>query len=211
MKVRVARKEAASLFEQIRMVDLRGPEAVEDVAEAVTVSSETVVHNPARPPDTSVQDDAPRELAERRSLRGKLRDAVSEMGVVAFVLVLLLIAIPLQVPRLLRANLRKCRFCRKHDLAFAPIWPDVPLPAYKIDSIGALKIFVYTDDHPPPHFHVVTDRYNARFSITSCAFLGAKGRYARRHERLIRSWHGHNSELLAAAWAKTRPSTMSPR
>ncbi len=41
-----------------------------------------------------------------------------------------------------------------------------------VTTLDSLRIVIYTNDHHPPHFHVITDSYNAKFDIENCALLG---------------------------------------
>jgi len=40
-----------------------------------------------------------------------------------------------------------------------------------VDRINGLKIEIYSNEHPPPHFHVKSPNVNASFSIESCEKL----------------------------------------
>jgi len=211
MRVRVAKSEAATLLRQLQMVDFRGSdspdEGVDGFGRLATNEVELRGETSAPVPPAGRYRDPP----ERTTIGRKFRDAMGELGEMAFLAVYALLVIAIQIPFLPLWNFREYRRCKRNDLLFRLVWLGVPLPAYKVDTIGGLKIFVYTDDHPPPHFHVVTDKYNARFEIGSCELLGSKGEYVSRHERTIREWHARNVDLLTAVWLRTRPSPTSPR
>jgi hypothetical protein len=176
MKVRVAKSEASVLLLDLQALDDFGRE----------------------PTDADGMEE-PVNVVETN-------DTLGDWAVFVFVIVLTLITLPFQLPFLVLENVREYKRCKRHDLLFVPIRPVVPVPAYRVDTIGALKIFVYPDDHPPPHFHVVTDKYNAKFTIASCDFLSANGEYVTRHERAIKSWYARNADVVAAAWTRTRPT-----
>ena len=40
-----------------------------------------------------------------------------------------------------------------------------------VGQVNGLKIYIYADDHPPPHFHVRGGGIDAMFSIEDCALL----------------------------------------
>jgi hypothetical protein len=214
MRVEVAKSAATALLEQLQRIDSGGLDTVGDAGEVHGTPDVQVIDSPARMTAPVLQEGLSRQqpaVREEPTLGVKVREAMGDFCAIAFVLMLALIAIPIQLPFLLLPNVRRYRHCKEHDLLFRPLWPSVPLPARRLATIGALKICVYSDDHPPPHFHVVTDKYNAKFTIASCDLLGVKSDYVSRHERAIKGWHARNTRLQAAAWATTRPSTASPQ
>lgn len=81
-----------------------------------------------------------------------------------------------------------------------------PFPAGTVDSVGALRIVIYTNDHDPPHFHILTDNYNAKFCIDSCEHLG--GELPKRHLKAVKHWHAANIDLLREKWALSRPRAL---
>jgi hypothetical protein len=62
-----------------------------------------------------------------------------------------------------------------------------------VDSVGQLKIEIFPNDHNPPHFHVKTERYNAKFDIETCELLGGTG-VPGKHIRVIKDWHANSVE-----------------
>jgi hypothetical protein len=123
-----------------------------------------------------------------------------------FILFIYIIAILIiQIPFLIYGNISSYYKCKKKGVLYTFIGPIIG-PMYQVDTIKGLKLRVYTNDHPPPHFHVVTDKYNAKFEISSCDFLGCKGNIEDRHLKSIRKWHKENKSILLRAWKQTRPS-----
>lgn len=72
-----------------------------------------------------------------------------------------------------------------------------------IGTIGGLKVQVFSNEHPPPHFRVLYGNESANFSIKDCSRLnGGLDRWLRN----IRKWHATNKESLIKAWDKNRPT-----
>jgi len=74
----------------------------------------------------------------------------------------------------------------------------------EVDRIGDLKIIVYSDEHPPPHFLVKCSEGSRRFEIRDCSPLDEKG--LEKYLRNIRQWHKKNKQLLVKTWNESRPS-----
>ena len=119
----------------------------------------------------------------------------------------ILFLIVVNIPFLIIANTLEYIHSKKESRLFRFVPPFIG-PAYMVDTIGSLKIIIYTNDHPPPHFHVITDKYNAKFDIENCNLIGFKGSFVNRHSKQIQSWHSSNIDLLKATWDKTRPEFM---
>lgn len=78
----------------------------------------------------------------------------------------------------------------------------------RVADVGGLKIEVYPNDHAPPHFHVVGPGFNAKFDISTCAYLGGHIDHRR---RAILNWffkHG-GRDMALRRWNETRPSSAS--
>ncbi|WP_083918085.1 DUF4160 domain-containing protein [Thioalkalivibrio sp. ALgr1] len=73
-----------------------------------------------------------------------------------------------------------------------------------VTRVNGLKIEVYSNEHPPPHFHVKSPNVDASFDIESCAFL--EGKVDSRDRKKIEFWHGKAKPLLIEAWNSTRPT-----
>lgn len=68
-----------------------------------------------------------------------------------------------------------------------------------------LKVEIYANEHPPPHFHVKTSEGSASFSIDDCLPLEGDRIILRRHREISR-WHQSNRDALIETWNTTRPS-----
>jgi hypothetical protein len=72
-----------------------------------------------------------------------------------------------------------------------------------VATLQGLKIQIFSDEHPPPHFRVAYAGDTANFSIKDCCKLnGGLSRW----ERNIRAWHSKNKQALIAVWDRTRPT-----
>lgn len=69
-----------------------------------------------------------------------------------------------------------------------------------VGRINGLSIYIYLEDHPPPHFHIRGGGLNASFSISDCTLL--KGQASPRHQALIKWWHRRAHDKLQATWEK---------
>lgn len=74
-----------------------------------------------------------------------------------------------------------------------------------VDIYHGLRIMMFFDEHPPPHFAVKYNGETASFSIQACARLrGNKG--LERYELKIREWWKDHKTLLIESWNRSRPS-----
>lgn len=72
-----------------------------------------------------------------------------------------------------------------------------------VANLQGLKIQIFSNEHPPPHFRVSYAGDTANFSIKDCTKLnGGLSRW----ERNIREWHSENKAELITVWNRTRPS-----
>jgi Domain of unknown function (DUF4160) len=69
--------------------------------------------------------------------------------------------------------------------------------------IDGIRIEIYTDDHPPPHFHVKAGQMRAKFDIATGKLL--KGSLDKRSMRKVRRWMEFNGSLLMRVWISSRP------
>lgn len=73
-----------------------------------------------------------------------------------------------------------------------------------VERVSGLRVEIYPNEHPPPHFHVVSPNVDASFAIEDCSRL--KGRICSQDERKIRYWHKHAKSLLIQQWNSNRPT-----
>lgn len=75
--------------------------------------------------------------------------------------------------------------------------------AKRVGQVGGLKIFIYADEHPPPHFRVCYQGASANYRISNCERLTPG---FGRHDRIVQEWHGPNKQKLITEWDNTRPT-----
>lgn len=76
----------------------------------------------------------------------------------------------------------------------------------RVDTVRGLKLEIYSDEHPPPHFHVRTRNINASFVIEDCAPLAGHHKLKKYELNAIRLWHGESKHILVQVWNESRPS-----
>lgn len=76
---------------------------------------------------------------------------------------------------------------------------------FLVARFHGIKIEVFANEHPPPHFRVKTNAGTGNFSIDTCEPLHGADAVMRRH-REIKRWHEKNRQLLINRWNETRPS-----
>lgn len=72
-----------------------------------------------------------------------------------------------------------------------------------LDRFGSLKIEIFANEHPPPHFRVICAGETANYRISDCEQLNGG---LRKYYRVIRGWHSKNKSKLIEAWNNFRPS-----
>tara|TARA_R100000908_G_scaffold65358_1_gene54798 strand:- start:32344 stop:32766 length:423 start_codon:yes stop_codon:yes gene_type:complete len=72
-----------------------------------------------------------------------------------------------------------------------------------VDRLNGLKIEIYPNEHPPPHFHLKSPKVDASFTIEDCLLL--KGDISGKDHNKIRYWHNSSKDLLIEVWDSTRP------
>lgn len=77
-----------------------------------------------------------------------------------------------------------------------------------VAQLGKMSIQIQSNEHPPPHFHVIFSGENASFAIADGKRLpGTKG--LEKFEKNIRKWwKTHKCELILA-WNRLRPTDCS--
>jgi hypothetical protein len=72
-----------------------------------------------------------------------------------------------------------------------------------VDRFAGLRIEVFANEHPPPHFRVICGGESANYRIADCAQLNGG---LRRAYRVVRAWHAQNKARLIDVWNRHRPS-----
>lgn len=73
-----------------------------------------------------------------------------------------------------------------------------------VDRLAGLRIEIYPNEHPPPHFHVKSPDVNASFVIEDCRQLS--GRATPEALQKVRYWHKFSKPKLIEVWNSTRPT-----
>lgn len=74
-----------------------------------------------------------------------------------------------------------------------------------VARINGLKIEVFSNEHPPPHFRVEYQSSTANFAIKDCKRLNGSGDILR-FEKNIRLWWKTNKQKLIDKWNSSRPA-----
>ena len=72
-----------------------------------------------------------------------------------------------------------------------------------VARLNGLKIQVFSNEHPPPHFRVESNGETADFSIKDCTRINGGLDQWRKN---IHLWHAKNKQSLIEAWNNNRPS-----
>ena len=74
-----------------------------------------------------------------------------------------------------------------------------------VGKFSGCKVIIWSDEHPPPHFHIKFQDEEASFSILTCDRLpGTTG--LKRYEKQVRAWWKDNKSNLIQTWNATRPA-----
>ncbi len=73
-----------------------------------------------------------------------------------------------------------------------------------VGSVDGLKIEIYFNEHPPPHFHVKSSSIDVAFSIKDFRLL--EGNVQGRELRMIKWWYERSRPKLISFWNDNRPS-----
>jgi Domain of unknown function (DUF4160) len=92
------------------------------------------------------------------------------------------------------------------DLKLGPIYEDGTraLNEELIDMINGLRVEIFSNEHPPPHFRVRFQGESNDFTIRECDPMYRSG--LKKYWGNIRRWHRDNKQQLIAFWNAKRPS-----
>ena len=74
-----------------------------------------------------------------------------------------------------------------------------------IGYVNGVKVEIFANEHPPPHFRVKYQRSTANFSIRDCTLINGTGQELR-YESKIRDWWKDNKQKLIESWNQFRPT-----
>lgn len=71
-----------------------------------------------------------------------------------------------------------------------------------ISRFHGIKIEMYYDDHPPPHYHAIYGEYKVEIDINTGQIIA--GRFPRSKWKLIRKWAVQHQTELSDNWTLAR-------
>lgn len=69
-----------------------------------------------------------------------------------------------------------------------------------LQRFGSVSVRMYSDDHRPPHFHIVGPDFQVLVRISDFAIIAGKARPAQIAETM--AWAAEYREMLALKWAE---------
>jgi len=74
----------------------------------------------------------------------------------------------------------------------------------RIEVIENLTVYIYSNDHHPPHFHVIYQDKSASYKICDCSVL--KGSLGNRNDKIVLNWYNRiGRSKLEQEWKNLRP------
>jgi hypothetical protein len=73
-----------------------------------------------------------------------------------------------------------------------------------VTRIDNLKLEIYPNEHPPPHFHVISNDFNVSINIENCEII--KGQLDSKTYKKVKYFFDSNKKDLIAMWNHLRPS-----
>lgn len=74
-----------------------------------------------------------------------------------------------------------------------------------VARVDGVKIEIFANEHPPPHFRVKYQGSTANYTISECRRLKGSGEILK-FEKNIEHWWKDNKKKLIEAWNNKRPS-----
>lgn len=74
----------------------------------------------------------------------------------------------------------------------------------QVDRINGIKIEIYSNEHPPPHFHIVSNELKASLRIDNGEILENTG-FSGKQIKTVQNWFLKSKNRLIEVWNKTRP------
>lgn len=73
-----------------------------------------------------------------------------------------------------------------------------------VEKLGKIKIEIYSNEHPPAHFHITANGNKASLAIDDCRVLENSG-FDNKSIKNIQDWFIKSRNKLVEVWNKTRP------
>lgn len=74
-----------------------------------------------------------------------------------------------------------------------------------VGKAGGLKVEIYSNEHPPPHFHVKYNGQENSFRIDDGSPLYPNGELKKWFKN-IKKWHSKNKKKMIDSWNEMRPA-----
>lgn len=74
-----------------------------------------------------------------------------------------------------------------------------------VARVDGLKVEVFSNEHPPPHFRVKYQSSTANYTILDCTRLNGSGEVLKYEKNIVLWWESHKSDLIST-WNRMRPS-----
>jgi hypothetical protein len=114
------------------------------------------------------------------------------------------IRVPKDIWRDLQASLRARDARRLQDYARQIRRTEGRTVAFlAIDDYRGMRFEIRADEHPPPHFHILTKTGDASYRITDCKRLAGNLDVS---ARILKRWWRANRRTLVKIWNETRPT-----
>lgn len=181
------------------MDEHRLPESIESELLVLLIEAD-------RPDGEAISTAADAESSRPKSIKALVRRALEVILFIAAIPPIIILAFGMAafwVLIFVIENQIRFFIARAKGRPFKIVWSGFGGSGGMAGTIGSLKVVIYPNDHPPPHFHVLTDMYNVKFDIETCESLG--GELPGKHLKAIRGWHAKNIDLLREKWKVTRP------
>lgn len=81
----------------------------------------------------------------------------------------------------------------------------VKIQKVHVDQIKGVKIEVFSNEHPPPHFRVKYQDSTANYRIVDCVRMNGSGEVVK-FENNILKWWKTNKDRLIQIWNERRPA-----
>ncbi len=75
----------------------------------------------------------------------------------------------------------------------------------QVDRLNGIKIEIYSNEHPPPHFHIIANGLKASLRIDNGEILENSG-FTGKQIRTVQIWFLKSKDKLIEVWNKTRPN-----
>jgi Domain of unknown function (DUF4160) len=83
--------------------------------------------------------------------------------------------------------------------------PIVEFKKVLVAKLGGVKVEIFSNEHPPPHFRVKFQGSTANYTIKDCTRIKGSGEVVR-FEKNILLWWQSNKQQLIDIWDKMRPT-----